>query len=44
MPDVSRRASPVSLEDASPMLAPDSSTQMTFNDYSEDLDFRADPV
>lgn len=39
-PDVSRRASPVPREDASPTLAPDSSTQMTFADYSEDLDFR----
>ena len=40
-PDVSRRASPVPPEDASPTLAPDSSTQITFTDYSEDLDFRA---
>jgi GATA-binding protein len=38
-PDISRHASPVPREEASP-LAPDSSTQMIFTDYREDLDFR----
>ncbi|KAF5376737.1 hypothetical protein D9615_007839 [Tricholomella constricta] len=36
-PGVSRRASPA--REASPTLAPDSTTQMTY-DYSEELDFR----
>lgn len=39
-PDISRHAFPVFCEEALPMLTPDSSTQMTFTDYSKDLDFR----
>jgi hypothetical protein len=31
---------PLCREETSPTLAPDSSTQMTFTDYSEDFDFR----